>query len=366
MKTALVTIGEEIKYNDALNDYIHREITDRLKKLDIVYRLEGSDKDLFLLIEDILQKCSDVVIATDEKNFNITGKILSTLHSDSLVLKNDMLLPSKSVVYDEGSYLMEDENNRINVLRIKEDEKLPKILLKERKDIKFINIFDMDKESCEILLMPIAENFEIKVKIIKIIEGWNLVKLESLKYGQINNFIDSAIQLLPDKVIPKQDVFSHITYKLIENDIKISTAESCTGGLLSSTLIRYSGVSNIINGNLVTYANDIKEAWLGVSSQTLETFGAVSEECVDEMLEGALNVSNSDISIAISGIAGPTGGAKEKPVGTVYIGVKSKQNGQIIKKVHLKGDRIYIQKQAVLYAAKLLLELEKNIFFVNR
>ncbi len=365
MKTALVTIGEEIKYNTALNEYIKREVKEYIQKIDFFYSLEGSDKDLFLLIEDILQKCNEVIIATDEKNFNITGKILSTLHSDLLVLKNDMLLPSNSSVYDEGSYMLENKTNKINVLKIKENEKLPKILLKENKNIKFINIFDMDEESCEILLMPVAENFEIKVKIIKIIEGWNLVKLESLKYGQLHNFIDSALQLLPDKVIPQRDIFSHITYKLIENNIKISTAESCTGGLFSSTLIKYSGVSNIINGNLVTYANDIKEAWLGVNPQTLENYGAVSEECVSEMLEGALNVSNSDISVAISGVAGPTGGTKEKPVGTVYIGVKSKQNGEIIKRFHLKGDRIYIQNQAVLYAAKLLLVLEKNIFFAN-
>lgn len=365
MKTALVIIGENIKYNEILTDYLKREVNEYLKKIDFYYMLDGSDKDLFLLVEDILQKCSQIIIATDEKNFNITGKIISTLHGDTLVLKNDMLLPSDSSVFDEDSYLFEKESYKINVIKVKEEQKLPKILLKENNSVKFINIFDMDEESCEILLSPVAENYEIKTKIIKIIDGWNLVKLESLKYGQINNFIDSVTQLLPDKVIPQKDVFSHITFKLIENDIKISTAESCTGGLLSATLIKYSGVSSVINGNLVTYANDIKEAWLGVNPKTLENYGAVSEECVNEMLEGALNVSNSDISIAISGVAGPTGGTKEKPVGTVYIGVKSKNNGEIIKRVHFKGDRVYIQNQAVIYAAKMLLELEKNIFFQN-
>jgi len=363
MKTALVIIGENIKYNDALVDYISREAKEYLKKIDFYYLLEGSDKNLFLFVEDILQKCSNILIATDEKNFNITGKIISTLHNDTLVLKNDMLLPSNSTIYDKDSYLFESDNYKINVIRVKEELNLPKILFKEINRIKFINLFDVDEESCEILLTPIAENFEIKTKIIKIIDGWNLVKLESLKYGQINNFIDSVIQLLPDRVIPQKDIFSHITFKLIENDIKISSAESCTGGLFSSTLIKYSGVSHIINGNLVTYANEIKEAWLGVKSETLETYGAVSQECVKEMLEGALNVSNSDISVAISGIAGPTGGTKEKPVGTVYIGVKSNNNGEIIKRVHLKGDRVYIQNQAVLYAAKMLISLEKNIFF---
>ena len=365
MKNALVIIGESIKYDEILVSYIKREVSEIFKKIDFYYMLDGSDKELFLLVEDILQKCSQVVIATDEKNFNITGKIISTLHSDSLILKNDMLLPSNSSIFDDNSYLYETDKYKINVIKLKEEEKLPKILLKESNSVEFINLFNMDEESCEILLMPIAENYDIKVKTIKIIDDWSLVKLEALKYGQLNNFIDSILQLLPDRVIPQKDVFSHITFKLIENNLKITTAESCTGGLLSSMLIKYSGVSNIINGNLITYANDIKEAWLGVTPETLQTYGAVSKECVSQMLEGALNVSNSNISVAISGVAGPTGGTKDKPVGTVYIGVKSKNNDEIIKKVHLKGDRVYIQNQAVLHAVKLLLDLEKNIFFQN-
>jgi nicotinamide-nucleotide amidase len=363
MKTALFIVGENIKYNTILVDYIQRAIKERLQALDTFYLLEGSDKNLFLSLEEAISKNNNLIIATDEKNFNIIGKILSTIHNDSLVLKQEMLLPSKSSVYDENTYMIETKNNKINVLRIKENQKLPAILLNKQNNIKFINVFDIDEESCQILLSPIAENFEIKIKIIKIIEGWNLIKIESLKYGQINNFIESAKQLLNKKIIAKEDVVSYITYKLIKNNKKITVAESCTGGLLSSMFIRNSGVSNIINGNLVTYANEIKEAWLGVSAETLEDYGAVSEQCVKEMLEGAINVSNSDIALAISGIAGPDGGTKEKPVGTIYIGAKNKDNGQIIERLYLKGDRVYIQNQAVLYAIKLLLNLEKKIFF---
>ncbi len=363
MKTALFIVGENIKYNTILVDYIQRAIKERLQALDTFYLLEGSDKNLFLSLEEAISKNNNLVIATDEKNFNIIGKILSTIHNDSLVLKQEMLLPSKSSVYDKNTYMIETKNNKINVLRIKENQKLPAILLNKQNNIKFINVFDIDEESCQILLSPIAENFEIKIKIIKIIEGWNLIKIESLKYGQINNFIESAKQLLNKNLIPEEDVLLYIKYKLIKNNNKITVAESCTGGLLSSMFIKYSGASNIINGNLVTYSNDIKEAWLGVSTQTLKNFGAVSEQCVEEMLEGAVNVSNSDISLAISGIAGPDGGTNEKPVGTVYIGAKSKDNGQIIERLHLQGDRIYIQNQAALYTIKLLLNLKKDIFF---
>ena len=363
MKVALFVVGEKIKYNDILMDYIERNIKENLQIIDIKYFLEENDKNLFLTLGEIISKIENLIIVSDDKNFNIIGKVLSTINRDSLMLKDDMLLPSKSIKYTKDSYLIEDEKCKINVLRVKENRKIPNILIGTLRDIKFINIIDMDVESCKILLEPIAENFETKIKIIKIIEGWNLVKIESLKYGQINNFIESAKQLLSSKIVPQKDVILYITEKLIQKDIKLTTAESCTGGALSAMLIRQSGVSSIINGNLVTYSNDIKEAWLGVSPYTLKHYGAVSEECVKEMLEGAIKASDSDIAIAISGIAGPDGGSEEKPVGTVYIGAKSKNNAQIIERLTLHGDRIYIQNQAVLYAIKLLLNIEKNLFF---
>jgi nicotinamide-nucleotide amidase len=363
MRTALFVVGENIKYNEILMDYIEKSVMTNLETIDIKYLLEGNDKNLFLTLEEVITKVNNLVIVTDDKNFNIIGKILSTIYRDSLCVKLDMLLPSKSSVYDFDSYLIEDKDTKINVLKIKKNNSLPRILIKSKKDIKFINIFDMDEESCKILLEPIADNFETKLKIIKIIEGWNLIKIESLKYGQINNFIESSKQLLSNKIIPSKDVLKHIVHRLIGKNKKITCAESCTGGLLSSMLIKYSGASNIINGNLVTYSNEIKEAWLGVSAETLQTYGAVSEQCVREMLEGALNISNSDIAIAISGIAGPEGGTKEKPVGTVFIGVKDKNHNETIERLHLYGDREFIQKQAVSHALKLLINLEKDIFF---
>ncbi len=363
MKTALFVVGESIKYNSILMSYIDRESLKFLNTIDMKIFLENNDKNLFLTLEEIISKVEYTLVVCDEKNFNTIGKILSTIYQDSLSVKLDMLIPSKSSLYDKDSYLLEQDGKKINVLKVKEGGMLPQILFNVERDVKFINIFDMDEESCKILLEPIAENYETKIKIVKIVEGWNLVKIESLRYGQINNFIESAKMLLEKKIIDRRDVVSHIVSKLIQNGIKITTAESCTGGALSAKLIEYSGVSNIINGNLVTYSNKIKESWLGVSPDTLKKHGAVSQECVKQMLEGALEISDSDIAIAISGIAGPTGGSVQKPVGTVYIGIKDRKNRQIVERFHLKGDRKHIQNQAVLYALKLLMEYEKDIFF---
>lgn len=106
---------------------------------------------------------------------------------------------------------------------------------------------------------------------------------------------------------------------LIENKLTISTAESCTGGLLASRLTDISGSSNFLMESHITYANSAKNKYLGVSEEILNTKGAVSKECAQAMAIGLSKLSNSDISLCTTGIAGPTGGTKEKPVGLIYI-----------------------------------------------
>lgn len=113
---------------------------------------------------------------------------------------------------------------------------------------------------------------------------------------------------------------------LIKNNIKLSTAESCTGGLLSSRLTDISGSSSYIYQNFVTYANEAKENILGVNAKTIENYGVVSEEVASEMVQGLLNKYNCDIAISTTGIAGPTGGSEEKPVGLICIAIADKNN----------------------------------------
>ena len=114
----------------------------------------------------------------------------------------------------------------------------------------------------------------------------------------------------------------------------ISTAESCTGGLISSMLTDISGSSNFVKANFVTYANEAKEKYLFVKNETLEKYGAVSEQTAFEMAEGLKKQTNSDVTVGITGIAGPTGGSKEKPVGLAYVGIS---NGEktIVKKIQM-------------------------------
>lgn len=111
----------------------------------------------------------------------------------------------------------------------------------------------------------------------------------------------------------------HVLSKLVENNLKITTAESCTGGLIASMLTREAGASQAFEAGFVTYSNSMKTKLLGVPESLIEEHGAVSKETVIAMAKGALLHSAADLAIAVSGIAGPDGGSKEKPVGTVWI-----------------------------------------------
>ena len=137
---------------------------------------------------------------------------------------------------------------------------------------------------------------------------------------------------------------SEIISKLIEKNITLATAESCTGGSLGKIITSVSGVSQIYGYGFITYANEAKEKILGVPHEVLEAVGAVSFETALYMAEGARRVSGSDIAVSVTGIAGPTGGTPEKPVGLVYIAIADK-DGSEYRKLNLDGDRDEVRRK---------------------
>lgn len=148
------------------------------------------------------------------------------------------------------------------------------------------------------------------------------------------------------------------TFKLIrkasEKSLKLSFAESCTGGMLAAAITDMPGASHIFDGSKVTYANHIKTQELGVPKKLLDEHGAVSEEVAAAMAEGLSERMGADISLSITGIAGPGGGSVGKPVGTVFIGIASKGKGTQVNKFRFKGNRKTIRLKTVLRALKLL------------
>ena len=148
-----------------------------------------------------------------------------------------------------------------------------------------------------------------------------------------------------------------VVQKLIKKKLNISFAESCTGGLLSSNITSVSGSSKVFNLGLITYSNEAKINILKVPKKILNKYGAVSEECCLSMDKNLSKISKANISVSITGIAGPNGGTKLKPVGLVYIGIK-KGNKIIIKENLFKStNRISIQKATVNSSLQMIIKI---------
>lgn len=143
---------------------------------------------------------------------------------------------------------------------------------------------------------------------------------------------------------------------LAKRGLTITTAESCTGGLIAGTLVNVAGASDVLNEGYVTYSNEAKQRLVHVSAKTLEQFGAVSEQTAEEMARGAAKAANADMALSATGIAGPGGGSAEKPVGLVYIGCFLRGEMRV-KECRFSGTRRENREQTVQEALRLALEM---------
>ena len=238
---------------------------------------------------------------------------------------------------------MLDYYYQINVILL--EDKIPEIFL-ITPEYEQINIFKFDKDTALMFLEPIFNAHKLSYTVIEHEGGFVQIVTEFLE----DIVKKEILNVLPFVVFG--DLFEHIIKNLPPK--KITFAESCTGGLIASTLTKISGSSACFDGSVITYANRIKNEWLGVDKLTLEKYGAVSEQTVKEMLLGSIEISKADFAIAISGIAGPTGGTPTKPVGTVFIGVANQKTLKV-EEFHFKGERNYIQYQAMMNAIRMFI-----------
>lgn len=157
--------------------------------------------------------------------------------------------------------------------------------------------------------------------------------------------IDISEEKAPEEIVVRLLKDRHLT---------LATAESCTGGLISGTIVNVSGASDVFQSGFVTYANEAKENFIGVKHKTLITYGAVSHETAAEMALGCALKAGCHVGVSSTGIAGPGGGTPEKPVGLVYIGCAL--NGTVrTKELHLKGDRTAVRLATVREALKFVI-----------
>ncbi len=157
---------------------------------------------------------------------------------------------------------------------------------------------------------------------------------------------------------------SHIVHQLGEALLAkgwmLTSAESCTGGGIAAAITEITGSSRWFDRGFVTYSNQAKQDMLGVALATLEKHGAVSEQTVQEMVTGALSCSEAQVSVAVSGIAGPGGGSAEKPVGTVCLAWEVEGQEPVIRTEHFSGDRASVREQTVFCALQGLLDVVRQ------
>lgn len=156
------------------------------------------------------------------------------------------------------------------------------------------------------------------------------------------------------------DLVDQLSVLLNERGWKVVTAESCTGGLVAAAITKRPGSSSVFERGFTTYANEAKMECLGVSATTLDKFGAVSPETAQEMAEGALKNSHANISISITGIAGPDGGSDQKPVGLVYFGYSIKNGKAGAFGENFSGSREQIRSAAAKTALQLIIKLAES------
>ena len=163
------------------------------------------------------------------------------------------------------------------------------------------------------------------------------------------------------------DTVLKIADKLLAEKQMLAVAESCTGGYISHLITAVGGSSQWFSGGVVSYSNEMKRNILGVKADTLENFGAVSEQTVREMVCGILKITNADLGIAVSGIAGPAGGTAEKPVGTVWIAVGDRTE-VVVREFHFSTNRMENIKASANEALDLLLKLKirKEELVINK
>lgn len=223
--------------------------------------------------------------------------------------------------------------------------------------IKDILFWGIPESKLEDEVLDIVKNVDKEICVEFLVKDFGIIIrfIASNKYKEKINEIKSKIYERVGKFIFGEDedrIESLLYQNLLKNNLKISLAESCTGGLVSAVLVAVAGISKVYSKGYTVYSNEEKERLLGVKKESLLNHGAVSKEVVKEMLEGL----DTETGIAISGIAGPEGGTNEKPVGTVFIGIKLNDIYKV-EKYYFRGTRERVRQRAAITALNELRKL---------
>lgn len=275
----------------------------------------------------------------------------ATVPEKALVLKNSLGTAYGLVFQENGSTLILLPGVPVEMKAMLTEQVIPFLIktfpLQNKPCTSLIYLCNLPESAVDPLLRELIEEYPALNFGIYPALGWLTVAVTC--YGKDRDEAEKRIQPAREKIAarfsshifeaPSGKIEEAIQLLMVEKKLTLSTAESCTGGAISSALCRFPGASNFFLGSVVAYSNAMKSGILNVKEDTLKEHGAVSEKTVKEMLLGIFNLTRSDYAIAVTGIAGPSGGSVEKPVGTVWAAVGQIHQRPHVWKLQVKGNR---------------------------
>jgi len=395
MKCEIISVGTELLVGDTLNtnaQYLSRELS--LLGIRVIYHTTVGDNPKRL--EDVIKialKRSNLVITTGglgPTQDDLTKEVIADLFGKELIqdkkVKEDLLQyfanqefvmtdnNLKQTFIPEAAEILYNPRGTAPGIIIKEQGKtiimLPgppkemmgifegsvlKSIKKDRNKLvvsRYYNLSDIGESAAEDRLLDLIDVQENPTIATYAKMGEVLIRItangndEKVINGLLDKYEEIMIERFGENIFTfSRDSLSEAVGKLLmEKNVTIATAESCTGGLIASQLTELSGISKVFGMGIVSYSNEAKQKILHVSENTLLKFGAVSPETAREMCDNLQKISGADLAVSVTGIAGPEGGSEEKPVGLVYIGLNYKGNTKVTQ-WHFKGDRKIVQQK---------------------
>ena len=396
MKAEIITVGTEILLGDILNTncrYLSRELA--AMGIEMYYQITVGDNEERLLktLKESLNR-SDIVICTgglgpteDDITKEVCAKYFGyelELHKPSLDamierFKHMNRVPTKNnekqAYFPKEAYILKNDNGTAPGCIMEKEGKMIVVLPGPPREMEsmfenyvkpYLSKLTDDVIESEVLRIIGVGESKVENDILDIIDSQTNPTIATYAKGYECTLRITAkaksVEEAKELIKPMSDEMKRrfgqslyatgetsieevVSKMLVENNLKIAVAESCTGGMVSASLINYPGISSVFMEGCVTYSNEAKMKSLGVKKETLDVYGAVSDNCAKEMASGVAARYNTNVGIATTGIAGPGGGTDEKPVGLVYFGIYI--NGKVItKKYVFNGDRQGIRERA--------------------
>ena len=396
MKAEIITVGTEILLGDILNTncrYLSRELA--AMGIEMYYQITVGDNEERLLktLDESLNR-SDIVICTgglgpteDDITKEVCAKYFGyelELHKPSLDamierFKHMNRVPTKNnekqAYFPKEAYILKNDNGTAPGCIMEKEGKMIVVLPGPPREMEsmfenyvkpYLSKLTDDVIESEVLRIIGVGESKVESDILDIIDSQTNPTIATYAKGYECTLRITAkaksVEEAKELIKPMSDEMKRrfgqslyatgetsieevVSKMLVENNLKIAVAESCTGGMVSASLINYPGISSVFMEGCVTYSNEAKMKSLGVKKETLDVYGAVSDKCAKEMASGVAARYNTNIGIATTGIAGPDGGTDEKPVGLVYFGIYI--NGKVISKKYVfNGDRQGVRERA--------------------